>query len=514
MSTLTISNEVFDPSHLLEANEPITPPPSLSQLHSFLSFSPSPTPPRRTYPLPSRLNLQPPIQLLSPTLASPESNFNDLNNKEYDELSSPTFSLLSSTLSTRGGGGGFSSRNPFLAILIAQQAEGEGIESALSASQDTVPSSALPEVSSQEGDISQTTGSRLESPISREEKEEEETEHRIVFSEGADGESFSDVLQEIASDCDGSSSKDWEEEMDGEELAFSHPFASEIRESSKVIEVQSEEQPSTPVTPILSITPSSPDQTPRAKLSSSPSKRRSVSSPRSRRQSVITASSPRRYRVSPRRSSTATAAVTTATSRRSSIAPQSSSLIQGFNYYPTSPLHSLQHSPTIPSSRTPSFSPKKKKSQPSSSKSRSRTSSRPPPSRLRPVEAFDAEALDLFFGVTKSVSKARRGGYETAAREAGVLSGKVGIGEEEKEREQWRKVEEFRGLLDQAATQESEDEIEEEEVEEGEVLHIKASPYPSISEEEEITTSSTSTLSLEQFLHLVFLLHILPLVRY
>jgi len=239
--------------------------------------------------------------------------------------------------------------------------------------------------------------------------------------------------------------KEWEEDT---ESAWEEELYSSLEEAIL------EEATSPPITPTLAFPPSSPpfpsiDNTPRArridpKLHHSPSPRRKsviviASSPRSRSKH----SSPRNLR------SPSSSSVTT--SRRASLL-----LINGFAHFPTSPINLLTASPrrsrpchafiAAPSH----LSPQKAKS---TSKSRSKKSPRSP-RPLRPIrktaEGFDADALDQLFGVPCE----RRGKNKL------IMEG---------EEEEWRKVEEFRGLLEEGSQFETETESEVEEV-----LHIRA----------------------------------------
>jgi len=161
---------------------------------------------------------------------------------------------------------------------------------------------------------------------------------------------------------------------------------------------------------------------------------------------------------------------------------------QGYTHYPTSPIKFPYQSSALEPRRS---SRKSKDNRNSKSKTRSihpNPSTRKPKPIVKTVEGFDAEALDLFFGVSKSVVKARKGGYEEIAMNQGILRGRRRGGDEE--REQWRKVEEFRGLLDRGEEEEEEeeefDEREEEVEDKEEILHIR-----SIAPTDSSTASST-----------------------
>ncbi|GAA5844747.1 hypothetical protein JCM5353_008358 [Sporobolomyces roseus] len=392
---------------------PLTPPATST---SFLSFSPSP-------PVPSRIQaLAPPIDLASPISAQSTTSF-DLD----QELAlSPDFSTTN-----------FASKNPFLAILIAQRAQlsspTPSSASSLSSSQST-PSTSTSEASSSISDLE------------RSEREKREERDSVVIYDGSIVRSggFSSMLDDIMT----KEMKEWEEDTESaweEEL-----YSSWEKAISNEVNL-AEDPPLSPTTPIQVFATSPPptsfiNTTPRAqrlqpKIHHSPSPRRKSaivikSSPRSKH--------PSRILRSPNSSSVAR-------SRRASLLP-----IDGFAHFPTSPINlsttspshfrSCHHFITSPSH----LSPQKAKS---TSKSRSKKSPRSAPP-LRPIrktaEGFDADALDQLFGVPCE----RRGKNKL------IVEG---------EEEEWRKVEEFRGLLEEGNPFETEPESEEEEV-----LHIRA----------------------------------------
>ena len=393
---------------------PITPPATAT---SFLSFSPSPPAPSHTQ------ILAPPIDLTSPTSPASTTSF-DLD-KEL-------------ALSPGCSSANFSSKNPFLAILIAQRAQsGPSLSPTPSSASSISHSHSTPSPST-------STASSSDSTSERSEREKREERASVVIYDGSSLHSgdISSVLDGMISQ----ETKEWEEDTGSswEEELYSSLEETNLEGSS-----------SPPTTPILSVTPSSPpspsiDKTPRAhrvnsKIDHSPSPHRKsvvaiASSPRSRARS--TRSSPRNLR-SPTSSSIST-------SRRTSLLP-----VDAFSHYPTSPIllpttsarQSRTSHPFVTSSST--LSPRK-------SKTKSKKSKKPPrsPPQLRPIrktaEGFDADALDQFFGVPQ----------ERRRKNQLIMEG---------EEEEWRKVEEFRGLLEEGNRSETETESEEEEV-----LHISA----------------------------------------
>ncbi|GAA6041407.1 hypothetical protein JCM8097_005234 [Rhodosporidiobolus ruineniae] len=260
--------------------------------------------------------------------------------------------------------------------------------------------------------------------------------------------------------------------------------------------------------------PSSPSC---ARMSPSKTPRSGASSPRKARRTPVTAS-PRHHPFraasrasgSPRKSAPGSPARSRPLSRSTSgtgrspffttaasLSPplSSASLHDGFQLHPTSPVGQQQNPPSyFPFSNLASIPaairltpPRSRKSPPSPGKKTPRSSSgskstfssleaklaaraerrrarlaRELAEEGRPIaktaEGFDLEALDRFFGVTPKQAKAMRGGYEDVARREGMLGSSAGRSGEEEERERWRKVEEFTGLLACA------DEAEEEEV--------------------------------------------------
>ncbi|GAA5880071.1 hypothetical protein JCM16303_001202 [Sporobolomyces ruberrimus] len=467
-------------SHL----SPPSTPPALHHPISFLSLSP--TPPRK-HPLPLALTSTPcslgaPIDLsLDYSATSPSFDF-DL---------SPS-SILSPTMER--GRGILGSRNPFLEILIAQRSAAVELQQSLSPTSTLPTSSESPSQDSQ--DSQELRSSPGTSPTRAEvEEKEEDTRERIIYDgsslHSSGGGDFSIVLEELVQESRDRFSVDevdllgeeaeWEEEE--EELG-----STELE--SGTTDRKEEAEPST--TPVLVVTPSYPDQTPRPSRTTEAGRRKSIhtsSSPlrsprRQRRTSTIAFPTHTSSRYSLRHSPRSPASIA---SRRSSIAPTA---IQGFTLYPTSPLSSRLHSPTIISSPR-----KKNKSKNLCSKSKERV--RPPPRPIRKTaEGFDAEALDLFFGVTKSIAKARKGEYEEIARKEGVL--RRGARDEE---EEWRKVEEFRGLLDRGAERHDQDwgeSCEEEEADVDEpVLHIRHStllPNPSSTTSKNLLSPPTTLL--------------------
>ncbi|GAA5830639.1 hypothetical protein JCM5353_007566 [Sporobolomyces roseus] len=371
---------------------PITPPATLT---SFLSFSPSPPAPSGTQ------SLAPPIDLASPSSALSITSF-DLNH----ELGlSPDYSTTN-----------FASKNPFLAILIAQRdhttSPTPSSASSLSQSQST-PS---PSASSASSAISDSE--RLE----REKREERDS---VVIYDGSSLHlgGLSSMLDDIMS----VETREWEEDTGS---AWDEELYSSLEEAILDEANLEEGRFSPPTTPILAFTPSSPpfpsiNTTPRArrinpKLDHSPSPRR--------KSVIVIASSPR--------------------------SGQNTLLLVSFDR-PTLPL-SLQVAEQASRPRhtfvasTSHVSPQKAKL-----KLRSKKSPRSPPP-LRPIrktaEGFDADALDQLFGVP----------YERRGKNKLIMEG---------EEEEWRKVEEFRGLLEEGNQFETETESEEEEV-----LHIKAPP--------------------------------------
>ncbi|GAA5834116.1 hypothetical protein JCM5353_005544 [Sporobolomyces roseus] len=395
------------PPSFTSSDQPPITPPAT--LTSFLSFSPSP-------PVPSCIQtLAPPIDLPSPISAQSTTSF-DLD-QELDL--SPNYSTTN-----------FASNNPFLAILIAQRAQ-------LSSPSPSSSSSLL-----QSQSILSPSASSASSTISDSERSErEKREERVIY----DGSSLHlGRLSSMLDDMMSEETREWEEDT---ESAWEEELYSSLEEASL------EEATSPPVTPILAFTPSSPpfpyiDSTPRArrvqpKLHHSPSPRR--------KSIIVIASSPlsRSKHSSPRILQSPTSSV--APSCRGSLLP-----IDGFAHFPTSPINLSTTSPRRSRLRhtfvasTSHLSPQKAKP-----KSRSKKSPRSPPP-LRPIrktaEGFDADALDQLFGVPR----------ERRANNRLTMEG---------EEEEWRKVEEFRGLLEEGNQFETETESEEEEV-----LHVRAPP--------------------------------------
>jgi len=411
---MTLSH--LSPSNNHSSDQPLIAPPATAT--SFLSFSPSPPAPARTQ------SLAPPIDLTSP-LSAVSTTSSDLG-KEL---------ALSPDCSTKN----FSWENPFLAILIAQRAQS-------GPSPSPTPSSAS-SLSHSHSNPSPTssTASSLGPTSERSESEKREERDSVVIYDGSSLHSG-----DISSVLDGMISqemKEWEEDTGSswEEELYSTLEETNLEGSS-----------SPPSTPIVSITPSSSppppiDETPRArpvnpKIHNSPSPRRKsvfiASSPRSRTHS--TRSSPRALR-SPTSSSIST-------SRQVSLLP-----IDAFSQNPTSPIQfsttstrrSHTSHPFVTSTSTLSLQKPK-------SKLKSKKSKKPPrsPPHLRPIrktaEGFDADALDQFFGIPQ----------ERRRKNLLIMEG---------EEEEWRKIEEFRGLLEEGNRFETEPDEEEEEV-----LHIRA----------------------------------------
>jgi len=398
----------------LSDQPPITPPATAT---SFLSFSPSPPAPPRTQ------ILAPPIDLTSPI--SPAS-------APYFDLDAEL--ALSPDCSTTN----FASKNPFLAILIAQRAQsGPSLSPTPSSASSISHSHSTPSPST-------STASSSDSTSERSEREKREERASVVIYDGSSLHSgdISSVLDGMISQ----ETKEWEEDTGSswEEELYSSLEETNLEGSS-----------SPPTTPILSVTPSSPpspstDATPRArrvnpKIHHSPSPRRKsviyiASSPRSRTHS--TRSSPRALR-SPTSSSIST-------SRRVSLLP-----IDAFSQNPTSPILLPTTSPRRTRISHP-FGTSSSTLSPRNSKSKPKKSKKPPrsPPHLRPIrktaEGFDADALDQLFGVPQ----------ERRRKNQLIMEG---------EEEGWRKVEEFRGLLEEGSRVETESESEEEEE-----LHIRA----------------------------------------
>ncbi|GAA6063046.1 hypothetical protein JCM10212_001109 [Sporobolomyces blumeae] len=420
----------------------------------------------------------------------------------------PPLELSSTPSSARSDVSNLSSKNPFLAILLAQRdnlAPSPNLSSPFSAcsSGSSYPSSV------------ESKGWTASSPA-------REDEDDLVIFEGrsvSDDVDLSSVLERVMrdgklvlapvgsnrskrgfdiddgiaadDDVDEDTSSAWEDELyssleDGPFGSTDEPVVTDV---------------SPPVTPVLSVTPASPDTdcTPRARTGTrsqrsglppspssrdvlaptplpqttrhhagSPRRRSGPTSPGSRRSSRIasspSSSTPRRGRRSslyPSPSSSKGMATL-----RNSPTGQSSSLVSpdGFAFVPTSPLGSSSHSSLHrrlagPTSRRPPSSSSKPTSFPrAKSNARrhveqaimERTTRRA--ARLareraeegrpltRTAEGFDAEALDLFFGVTRANAKARNGGYQGVATRGGDRL--------DVEKDSWSQVDEFKALLD------------------------------------------------------------------
>ncbi|GAA5912351.1 uncharacterized protein JCM6883_005641 [Sporobolomyces salmoneus] len=474
---------------------PITPPPRLT---SFLSFSPTPpAPSKRATPLPSPLrpqskSLEKPVLSKSPA----SSTFNRLQDDRDDEEAFPLSSSLLSMTAELG------SKNPFLAILKAElenqaqaQESSNSNDSTLVSSSDEQDSSSTTTTTT----MSTSSSSSSDSPIDsndgerrKEKKEEVEEWDRIVYdgslSSGDDERELRRPLHEVAllegGGDEGDSSQEWEDTSE----SIPRPFVAGLTQE-RTAPNKEEERP--PTTPILSISPSSPpkpeeeEETPRARPALSSSSKRASFSPRSsqgsrrRGSTILVATSPRQsYRRSPRKHSCSPSSplpLSISSSRRSSRID-----VHGFACHPTSPLLYNTLAPSIPSRQL--SSPKKKSKSSSKTKPKPKTPRPRPPPKSLPI---DTAALDRFFGVTPSISKARKGGYEGIARTEGLLFSRVESGLEE-----WKKVEEFRRLLGAADKEEEEEEEEEEEI-----LHIRSPVALETSTRTESNPNSNSYLS-------------------
>ncbi|GAA6017101.1 hypothetical protein JCM11491_003258 [Sporobolomyces phaffii] len=415
------------------STQPVTPP-ATTCATSFLSLSPTPP---RTRPLPARL-----LSPLAPAAAaanSPLSPAPPPSTAASSRRSFEEFDFERDDLSLR-------SNNPFRAILLAQRC-----------------ATSTPTSSPRLAPPSPDTSVASSQPTCNDDDDDDGTDS-VVF-EG----SFSSLLDGLVDETrrTGLSIDD--------DLA---PTTDEWEDSPPPS--SSSDEP--PVTPTLSLPPSSPDHTPRAghRVRASPRRRRNRSSVTTT--TTAAASSPRQYHRHKhrRRGSTTPRSPPGGASRRASV--QGGGGGRGFRYCPTSPLEY----PLVPSTAQPgSSSPRRRHvdtSPPRAStlttgpkKKKNKEKKQPPQVKKHarpPLAPFDAEALDLFFGVTKSVAKARKGGYESIARRTGVLDGD----HDERGRQDgfagWRRVEEFRALLDPTSVV-SVDESDQEEDEADEILHIR-----------------------------------------
>ncbi|GAA5884067.1 hypothetical protein JCM6882_002122 [Rhodosporidiobolus microsporus] len=220
--------------------------------------------------------------------------------------------------------------------------------------------------------------------------------------------------------------------------------------------------------------PSSPCKTPRVGSTSPRKGSRSAPSPRH----PFRHSSPRH---SPRPSAPGSPSASRSRSRAGTIpstVPGSAQLDSGFQLCPTSPVYQQQREQAgrFPfSNLAPSpfirFAPPRSRKSPSAAAKTSGGSSKKGVaagtedkaaararrrqerldreqaedgrSQRRTQEGIDLDALDRFFGVTPKHAKALRGGY------AGVAAAEGMVGSAAEEAERWRRVEEFRSLLDQ-----------------------------------------------------------------
>ncbi|BGP47615.1 hypothetical protein JCM10450v2_003480 [Rhodotorula kratochvilovae] len=350
--------------------------------------------------------------------------------------------------------GSFGSRNPFAAILAKELAEESSGSSGSSRSARSSSSSAN---GASPATATSSSSSSMLTPTHESAAEDDLIVYDGTFvmpapSSAASGWSGVSVVTLDASfdalglGDDGDISSAWEDEL-----------YSSLSEASPV------ELAFPPRIPRLEFQAPSPEQKARAA-------RDGAGSPRRARKTATT--SPRHpYRRS------STAAPTSPSPKRTALSALSSPELDAFQLDPTSPIQRLEQCPTppkllpfglrtLPASLTrPRFTspPKPSSSSPHAleSKDSRRTAKRAARAerdrvadaraRERAKDGIDMEELDRFFGITPKRGKALRGGYADVADAEGVVgAGGVGRSAEDPEDKAWRKVEEFRGLLDAA----------------------------------------------------------------